>query len=135
MVGNVVLKTGATVRVRGMMYKATVQLMLLYGSGRWVVTRAMLKVIEGFCHRAERSIARKTARRTATGKCEWPPLAEALENAGLCPIKEYIQQIQDTVAAQVACRSIYYLCTGEERIPGTSRFMKWWEQDVGWEVE
>ena len=78
MVGNVVLKTGTTVRVRGMMYKATVQLVLLYGSGRWVVTRVMLKVIEGFHHRVARSIAGKTARRTAIGKCEWPPLAEDL---------------------------------------------------------
>ena len=76
MVGNVVLKTGATVRVRGMMYKAYVQLVLLYGSGRWLV-------IERFHHQAARRISGKTARRTATGKCEWPPLAEALETAGV----------------------------------------------------
>ena len=107
MVGNVVLKTGATVRVRGMLYKAVVQLVLLYGSGRWVLTGAMLKVIEGSHHRGARRISGKTARRMAIGKWEWPPLAEALDTAGVCPIKEYIYQIQDTVAAQVACRSIY----------------------------
>ena len=70
-----------------------------------------------------------------SGEWECPPVDEGLDIYRLCPIKEYIQQSQDTVAAQVACRSIYYLCTGEVRIPGTSRFMKWWEQDVGWEVE
>ena len=130
MVGNVVLKTGATVRVRGVMYKATVQLVLLYGSGRWVMTRAMLKVIEGFCHRAERSIARKTARRTATRKCEWPSLAEALHTPGICPTKEYIQQRQDTVAAQAVCKTINELCTGEDWMSGTSKFMWRWEHNV-----
>ena len=39
---------GSTVRAQGMMYKAVVQLVLLYGSESWVVTRAMVKVLEGF---------------------------------------------------------------------------------------
>ena len=55
---------------------------------------------------------------------------EALEIARLWPIKEYIQRRQGTVAAQVVCRPIYELCTGAERIPGTSmlcsgRIMTW----------
>ena len=78
MVGNVVLKTGATVRVRGVMYKATVQLVLLYGSGRWVVTRVMLKVIEGFHHRVAINILGITERYNMSGEWKYTPVAEVL---------------------------------------------------------
>ena len=51
MVVRVLEKTGATVQARGMMYKAVANLVLLYGSGIWVVTGEMLKVLEGIHHR------------------------------------------------------------------------------------
>ena len=66
---------------------------------------------------------------------EYLPVAEVMESAGLWPIKEYIQRIQDTAAAQVACRPIYELCIGSERMKGTKKFMWWWEHGVGLEVE
>ena len=50
MARKVMLKTGATVRARGIMYKAVVQSMLLHRSESWMVTGAILKVIEGFNH-------------------------------------------------------------------------------------
>ena len=43
--GMVATKTGATVRVRGMLYKSVVQSVVLYGSESGVVTGAMLKVL------------------------------------------------------------------------------------------
>ena len=45
MVSKVVTKTGSTVQARGMIYKAVVQTVLIYGSKSWVVTGAMLKVL------------------------------------------------------------------------------------------
>ena len=72
---------------------------------------------------------------TKSGWWEWPPLAEALETAGLWIIKEYMQQCKSTVEAQVALWKIYELCKGAERMLGTSKFMQWWDQDVGREVE
>ena len=49
---------------------------------------------------------------------KWPLVDESLETAGSCPIKEYIQQRQDIIAAQVACRPIYELCIGTDRMLG-----------------
>ena len=43
---------GATVRASGEMYKLVAQLVLLYGRESLVVTGDMLKVLEGFHHRA-----------------------------------------------------------------------------------
>ena len=71
-----------------------------------------------------------TLRCTTSGEWECLPVSEALYTAGLCPIKEYIQQIQATVAVQVTCRLIYELFIGAERVWGTSRFMQWCYQDV-----
>ena len=43
--GKVVSNTGATVREQGIMYKAVVKLVFLYGSESWVVKGAILKVL------------------------------------------------------------------------------------------
>ena len=40
-----------------MIFKAVVQMVLLYGSESWVVTYVMLKVLEGFHHWVDRRIA------------------------------------------------------------------------------
>ena len=48
-------------QARGMMYKAVAQSVLLYESKIWVVMGDMLKVLEGFHHRAARRITGMTA--------------------------------------------------------------------------
>ena len=63
---------------------------------------------------------------TKIGNWEWHPVAEALETAGLWPIKEYIQQRSDTVKVQVAFWTIYELFKKVETMTVTSRFMWWW---------
>ena len=62
MVARVLDKTGATVRARGIMYKAVYQSVLLYGSDSWVVMGGMLKVLEGLHHREARQITEMTAK-------------------------------------------------------------------------
>ena len=49
-VEKVLMNMGETVRSREMMYKAVVQTVLIYGSGSWVVTDVILKVVDGFHH-------------------------------------------------------------------------------------
>ena len=69
-----------------------------------------------------------------SGEWECPPVDEALDIYRLCPIKEYIQRRQATVAAQVVFRPIYDICTGAGKIPVTRMFMQWWDQGVVQEV-
>ena len=70
MISKVLKKTGATVRVRGMLYTAVSQTVLIYGRNSWVVTGAMLKVLEGFHDWATRRIAGMTDRHTYDGDWE-----------------------------------------------------------------
>ena len=134
MVVKVARKAGETVRVQGMLYKEISQSVLLYGRESWVVTGAILKLLEGFHHRQDRRIAGMTEWHTTSGEWECSLVADALETKGIWKINKYILRRQATIAVQVAFRPIYDLCTGEEKNLGASRFMRWWDQDVGREV-
>ena len=95
----------------------------------------MLKVFEGFHHRAAHPMAVMTYRCTEYREWGYPPVAYAMDATGIWTIKEYIQRCNFTIAAQVTFGSIYELCNGAERIPGPSRLMRWWYQYVGREEE
>ena len=78
MIARLLANTGATVRAYGMMYKAVDQSVIMIISDIWVVTGEMLKVLEGFHHRADRRITGMTAARGAGREWEYPPVATAL---------------------------------------------------------
>ena len=76
-------KTGAMVRVWGVLYKSIVRSLLLYGENSLVVTWDVLKVLEGFHYHSARRISGMTARRTTSGEWEWPAVDGALETEGV----------------------------------------------------
>eukprot|EP00978_Attheya_sp_CCMP212_P031988 scaffold122904_cov62-Attheya_sp.AAC.4 len=99
MISCILARDGATPRVSGMSYKAVVQSILLFGSETW------------------------------THEWIYPPILEkALEEVGLWPIKKYIKKCQNTVAAYVATRPIFELCTKAEWPTGSQSSQRWWDQ-------
>ena len=64
MISKVMNNMGATVQVCEVLYKVVAHMVLLYGSNIWVMTGAMLKVLEGFHHQADRRIVGMTAQST-----------------------------------------------------------------------
>ena len=71
----------------------------------------MLKVLEGFHHRAAQQITGMMSKRGAGGEWYYPLVLEAMETAGINPIKVYIQRRQETIMERVDFRPIYELCT------------------------
>ena len=69
MIARVLERTGTTMRARGVMYKAVVQLVILYGSNSWEVTGEMLKGLKLIHQRAARRITGMMATLLAGG--EW----------------------------------------------------------------
>ena len=55
---------------------------------------------------------------------------EDIDSEGLHPIGVYIKRRQMTIAERMACRTVYVFCAEAERIPGTLRMMRWWDQDA-----
>ena len=130
MIKRVLEKTGATVQARGIIYKAMSQSVLLYGRKSWVVTEAMLKVLEGFNHRAARHITGMTSICGANAEWEYPPVVAAMESLVPHPIMDYIRRRQATIKKKVACQPIYKIFVDAERRLGAIQRMRWWDQDV-----
>ena len=107
-------------QARGAMYKVAEQSVILYGSKIWVVTGEILKVLEGFQHRAARRITGMSDKRGAGGEWEYPLVVEAMEAAGIQPIGVYIRRQQAIIVVMLAFQLLYKLCTEAERILGTS---------------
>ena len=112
------------------MYKAVVQTVLLYMIESWVVTEAMLKVLEGFHHQVVLRISWMSAQQVGEEGCRWSLLAEALEATGMWLMKEYIRRWQANIAGYITNFQICELCIGSERMMGSSRLMQWWNQDL-----
>ena len=69
----------------------------------------MLQVLESFHHKVARRITGKMARRI-NNTWVYPPLQEAMDKAGLLPLREYINRRHQTVADYVATQPILQHC-------------------------
>ena len=78
MVAKLLKRTGVTVWGWVVLYKAVVQMVLLYRREVWVVAGAMLKVPEGFHHRTARRIVGNTAWRTVDREWKYIPVEDTL---------------------------------------------------------
>ena len=131
MVEKVLGKTGMPIKAWEMIYKLKVQAVLLYRSKRWVVTDAMITVLEGFHHRMARRIEGMTSRRGERVEQEWDSVDAALEATGIWSMREYMWRHQTTIAEYVTGRPTYEICTGVERMEGSISFLRWWDQEQG----
>jgi hypothetical protein len=126
-VSRVLTREGADPRVCGMFYKAVVQSVLLYGCETWVITSQVLQALEGFHNRMARRLSGKRPYlHPVENEWVYPPIAEALEEAGLYPIDHYISVRQNTLAVNIATRPILELCRESERLSGSTRRLFWW---------
>ena len=90
MIVRVLESMGATMWARGTMYKAVVESLLLCGIKSWLVTREMLKVLMGFHRQVVQRITGMMAKCEAGREWEYPVVEEAVDSAGLHPIRLYI---------------------------------------------
>ena len=129
MVSRILRRDGLRPKAAGMFYKAVVQAVLLYGAETWAVSPAMLKALEGFHHRVACQLTGKVGRYLPwEDRWYYPPIEEALEEAGLFPIKVYIDRRQNTLVDHVATRPLLGLCLDCDKLDGSSRAQLWWEQ-------
>jgi hypothetical protein len=113
-------------------YKAVVQSVLLYGSETWVITPTILQVLQSFHHWIASQITGMRPRfcpRTDT--CSKPPIAEALEAAGMNTVEWYTTKRRVTFAKLVTGRLVYDLFQQAQRSAGDRLCL--WAQAVTWE--
>ena len=89
----------------------------------------MAKTLGGFHHRVARGITGQLPRQQADGSWHYPPLADAMGEAGMEELETYIARRQNMVAQYIATRPILDLCPEAERCPGARVAKRWWEQE------
>ena len=130
-------RDGADPKVSGNFYKAVSQVVLLFGAETWVLTQRMEKALDSFQSRFARRISGKHPRQETDGSWEYPPLAEALVEAGLEGIQKSVTRRQNTFAQYIATRPILDLCERATRRPGARgggagrNRLGWGEETVG----
>ena len=108
--GTQVLRSeNATPRVAAKFYKAVGQAVLLYGSKRWNLTKAILAWLEGFHVQAAYRMAQVHWPKLVAGN-QWvyPKMSDVLEECGMATMQHYIQKRGATIAIYIL-RIVRYL--------------------------
>ena len=107
---RILSREGGDKRVSGNFFKAVVQEVLLFGAETWVLTQSIERALESFQHGAKRRITGRQPRRREDGHRIYPPLKEAMQEAGFEGIRKAITMRQNMVAQYIAARPILDLC-------------------------
>ncbi len=97
-ISRVLRAENASSQTSGMFYKATIQVVLLYGSETWSLLPSSVKQIEGFHIRAAWRMSGLRQEKKPDGSWSYPRLVDVLEKAGLETITHYTGVRQQTVA-------------------------------------
>jgi len=119
---------GASRKVMGMFYKATVQAVLLFGAETWTLTQPLIRLLKSFHHRCARYIARMENTQLEDGTWVSPPSEIARQKAGLFTIEEYIQRRVNTFLPFIQARAIYRECEDSVPTQAAANHLVWWAQ-------
>jgi hypothetical protein len=112
----------------GVFYKATVQLILLFGSKRWNLSLVSLKSLKGFHIRAAWHMAGKRSQKLPDSAWMYPNSAAVLDKVGLKTIAHYIGVQRQHIASYIANKPIFQSCMDGVRRRGSSVCQFWWAQ-------
>ena len=92
-------------------------MVLLYGSETWVLTPRIKRVLGRFHHRVACRITVSQTQKVRYGGWVYPPLEDAMVEAGLQEVETYVSLRQNTVAQYISARHIMDLCLAAKRRP------------------
>ena len=117
---------GASRKIMGLFYKATVQSVLLYGAETWTLTQPLLRLLRSFHHRCARYLARMTHTQLEDGTWTSPPSETVRAAAGLHSIETYIKRRTDTYLPFIQTRAILQECQTSSATQVASNHPIWW---------
>ena len=79
---QIICREGVDARVSGKFFKALVQAVLLFRAETWVLTPRMKRALDIFQHGAMRRLTGRQPWRRGYGRWVYPPMSEAMEEAG-----------------------------------------------------
>ena len=94
----VLVRDGEDEWVLGLFYIELVHEVLLYGSDMWVISPRIVRKMGGFHHKVVRRLTRRQPRRKMDGTWVHLPLEEAMSEAGIHEVENYVTRHRNTVA-------------------------------------
>jgi hypothetical protein len=110
-ISRILRREGATSKISTMFYKAVIQKILLFGSESWVLAPIMLGKLEGFHQQIARWLtSRAPVYLRSEGTWQYHPLGNAMEEACLYIMNEYITRRRNKMVDYVKTRPLYNMC-------------------------
>ena len=109
----------------GHFLKAVTQEVLLFGAETWVLTPSMERALSSLQYRVAQRLTGRQPRRRGYGSWEYPPLEDAMVEAGFEGFGKYIMRRQNTVVQYIATQPILDLCERSDRRPGARVYRRW----------
>jgi hypothetical protein len=129
MVATVLARRETSAHKMAYFYQAIVQAVLLYGSETWVVTKDQLQKLNTFHHWCARFITGRFIHPGKDGIWIYPSSQEALKQAGLTTINEYITRRRNTVfKSYISMREVLQVCMKSENVALGASKKCWWDQ-------
>jgi hypothetical protein len=113
-----------------MFYKATVQVVLLYGSYTWSLPPLSVKQLEGFHIRVAWQMSGFQLEKESDGTWLYPCSVDVLEKARLQRIAHYMGVCWQTMANFIVNLPIWELCAGAVRKRGLPVRTFWWDKPM-----
>ena len=104
------------------------QAVLLFVAETWVITPRMDQALDSFLHRVAQRLNGRKPRRRGDEIWDYPPLVDAMGEAGFEGIRKSGTRRQNMVAQYIATQKILDLCERATRRPGARVSRWWWEQ-------
>jgi len=119
-------RRGASRKIMGLFYKATIQAVLLYGAETWTLTQPLLRLLRSFHHRCARYLARMSNTQLADGTWVIPSSETALAAAGLHSIETYITRRTATYLPFIRTWAILLECQTSSTTQAAANHPVWW---------
>ena len=126
---RIMSREGADKRVSGNFFKAVVEAVLLFGEETWVLTPRIERALDSFIHWTAHKITGNQPRRWGGGKWTYPPLKEAMREAGFDGIRKAVTRMQNMVAQYIATRPILDICERATQRDGARVSRRGWYQE------
>ena len=94
-----------------------------------MLTPRIERALESFMHGDARRITGKQPQRGGGGKCTYPPLKEAMQEAGFEGIRKAFTRRQNTVAQYIVTRPILDPCERATQRVEARVSRRWWDQE------
>ena len=85
----------------------------------------MKRVLSGFHHRVACRLTGRQQQKILDGGWFYPPLEDAMAEAGLQEVETYVSCLHNTVVQYIATNPIMDLCLAAKRRPGPRVEMRW----------